>query len=105
MTPRVVASAILCRYCLKEAFEKALDRRFLDPTNYVVISDGTTDEHAHQISITSAAYDQLRSLASELMLPALAAGASTQDDTVRDVASGILCHYCSKEAFEKAQAG
>ena len=104
MTRGDVASVILYHYCSREAYMETLDRRGLGPTEPVVIANGTTDENAHQISITSAAYEQLRSLASELPKMS-AARASTQHDTMRDVSSQILCHYCSKEDFEKARGG
>ena len=87
MTPRAVASVILRYYCSKAAFMKTLGL----PENAVVgIADSTTDKRAHLVRITSAAYEQLRSLASELGM------------TLRAAASGILDYYCSKAAFERA---
>ena len=90
MTPRAVASVILCHYCSKKAFMETMDRRFLDPVDPIVICDSTTDKRARQVRITPAAYERLHSLASGLGM------------TLRAVASGILCHYCSKKALEKA---
>ena len=82
-----VASVILYHYCSSEAYRRS--------------SPGTTahtstDTLARQIRITPAAYERLHSLASEPHLSAL---------ILRDVASVILCHYCSKEYFETAQGG
>ena len=87
MTPRAVASVILGHYCSRAAFMKTLGL----PENAVPgIADSTTDKRAHLVRITSAAYEQLRSLASELGM------------TLRAVASDILEYYCSREDFEKA---
>ena len=88
---------ILYHYCSKEDFEKALDPLgiFKEGKGNLGLAhhDGTTDTGAHQIWITSAAHKHLDSLASELR------------KTLRAVASVILCHYCSKEDFEKARGG
>ena len=91
MTPRVVASAILCRYCSKKALMEALDPG--GTGNLGLIADSTTDKRARQIRITPEAHEYLQPLAFELGM------------TLWAVASHILCHYCSKEDFKKALAG